>query len=707
VTVRVLWVIKGIGPGGAERLLAATAASDAVRRADLEITCAYVVPWKDHLADELERLGVRCVCLSARRRDPRWPMRLRRLVLDGDFDVVHGHSPLPMSVARVAARVLPGGGRRPRLMSTEHNSAPTYRAPTRLLNRWTLRADEQVWAVSDEVRRSVRGARTVQTLQHGIDVGGLRRQQFDRQTIRRSLNIADDDIVVGTVANFREQKDYPNLLKAAAALVQRGVRFRLLIVGQGPLEASTRAQATELGLDEVAVFTGYRADATAVMSTFDVFALASRWEGLPVALMEALALGLPVVATNVGGVGEALRTPEDALLVPPSDHLALADALQPVIEDSTLRRTLSVAAAALADRYDIEAAASTMVAAYGAAARPTANGVHLPTLVVAKPLAAGLELRVATEADEPQILQLLGRSLGWDDPDRFAEFFHWKHALNAFGPSPMWLVEDTNADGRIVAFRAFMRWSFVRGGRPVPAVRAVDTATDPDYQGRGLFTAMTMHGVAALADEGVAFVFNTPNDQSRPGYLKMGWRDVGRLRAAVHVCHMMSPGRLRAARVPADHWSQPIDVGLPVDDYCADVRSLPARPQPADVRSLRTASTIDSLRWRYGLPSLGYRVVDDGAGCVVVVRLRLRGQNRELVHAATLTGGPAAADRTTARVAGEVGADHVLRLGDGRPYAQFVRVPNVGPRLTWRPLNDLGMPPLSNWNLELGDVELF
>ena len=96
----------------------------------------------------------------------------------------------------------------------------------------------------------------------------------------------------------------------------------------------------------------------------------------------------------------------------------------------------------------------------------------------------------------------------------------------------MWVATDGD---KIVGLRAFMRWEFVRGGEVLHAVRAVDTATHPDYQGKGLFTAMTMHGLDVIKDDGIDFVFNTPNDKSRPGYLKMGWQEVGKLPVAIRV----------------------------------------------------------------------------------------------------------------------------------------------------------------------------
>ena len=138
---------------------------------------------------------------------------------------------------------------------------------------------------------------------------------FRSDSVRAEFRFSADELVIGTVANFREQKDYPTLLRAAREFIDRGGRAKWLIVGQGPLEQETRALSTQLGLDQFVHFTGYRADATRVQAAFDVFTLSSRWEGLPVALMEALAIGTPVAATSVGGVAETLVDGESGLLV--------------------------------------------------------------------------------------------------------------------------------------------------------------------------------------------------------------------------------------------------------------------------------------------------------------------------------------------------------------------------------------------------------
>lgn len=703
MAAKILWVTKGLGPGGAETLLVEMARAGVGSGA--EITCAYVLPWKDHLCGALERVGVTTTCLSRRRRDIVWPWHLVRLVRRGAWNVVHTHSPLPGAVARLAACTI-RRSRRPTVVVTEHNSWATFHPLTRLLARWTTSLSDVQFAVTDEVAQSVRGGArsTVTTLRHGIDLAVT---DVDRRQRRAELGVFGDECLVVTVANLREQKDYPNLLAAAALLVAQGVNARVVCVGQGPLLEQMVERRDALGLAGTVEFLGYRADTRHILAAADVFVLASRWEGLPVAVMEACGAGLALVLTRVGGIAEQVAD-DEALLVPAGDPQALAAAIASLATDADRRHRLAQQAKLAAARFDIRPAVETTRRAYALGASPpdaatatASNSSAAPRSPQRRPKAT---IRPASLADRPAIIELLGRSLGGDDP-RLAELFAWKHETNPFGASPLWIAER---DGRIAGVRAMMRWDFERGGQIVRAVRAVDTATDPDFQGQGIFRALTMHAVDACRDEGIDWVFNTPNSSSRPGYLTMGWRVVGRLPAAMVPVNLGGLLRALRSRQPAQRWSVPIDgVGTTIDDWLT--RRAPALPDsPSDVRQIRTHRTESYLRWRYGQPLLGYRVISDDEA-TIIVRARQRGASVELVIDETL-GDAGAALRLGRQTAAAVGAGHGLVLGPvaaGGWRHGVIPIPGSGPMLTWRALRSEGLPPLPNWDLSLGDIELF
>jgi predicted N-acetyltransferase YhbS len=327
-----------------------------------------------------------------------------------------------------------------------------------------------------------------------------------------------------------------------------------------------------------------------------------------------------------------------------------------------------------------------------------------------------LELRRFEPGDQPAVLDLLRASLGWVPDDQHTRFFRWKHVDNAFGPSPAWVAVDPDrpAGSHLVGFRAFLRWEFVVGGDVVRAVRAVDTATHPDHQGRGVFSRLTLHALDELRAEGTSFVFNTPNDQSRAGYLKMGWQLVGRLPVLVRPRSPAALPRLVRARTPAGKWSVPASAGWPAADVLADgraVQRLLASLRAQGAGGIATHRTVEYLRWRYGFAPLAYRAVVPAGGVeegLVILRLRRRGPALEAAVCEELAP-PAELRRLLPIVLRSTGADHAVRLGGrGIDRAGFVPLPAQGPTLVWRAAAGASeMPAAPHWRLALGDVELF
>ncbi len=354
--LRVLWLIKGLGPGGAEHLLVAAARSRDTEHFSYEL--AYLLPWKNALVPELEALGVATTCFGVRdERDLRWMLALRSRLRNSPVDVVHVHSPYVAAMARLVIATM-SRLKRPAIVSTEHNAWTGFKAPTRYANAWTARMDAATIAVSEETRGSMsaRQRDRCETLVHGIDIARVGAYRAERQEVRDEFGFRDDEIVIGTVANYHPKKDWPNLLNAASLVMTSAPNVRFLAVGQGPLQHSVEELHRELGLVGVVTLTGYRPDAARLMAGCDVFMLASKWEGLPVAVMEALALGLPIVSTAVGGVAETFVNDQDALLVPSGDAPALAATIVRVANDPTLRARLGAASLQRSFEFDAERA---------------------------------------------------------------------------------------------------------------------------------------------------------------------------------------------------------------------------------------------------------------------------------------------------------------------------------------------------------------
>jgi GNAT superfamily N-acetyltransferase len=322
-----------------------------------------------------------------------------------------------------------------------------------------------------------------------------------------------------------------------------------------------------------------------------------------------------------------------------------------------------------------------------------------------------LEIRRAGPSDQAAILNLATRALGWDHPETDAELFRWKHLRNPFGPSPMWVAV---ADGRLVGFRAFLRWEFEQSGWDIQqAVRAVDTATDPAFQGRGVFTRLTRHALDEVRGEGVDFVFNTPNDKSRPGYLKMGWKQIGRIPVSVRPHGLRGLRHMAQARVPAEKLSEPMEFGEPVDDVLGvadEVQILLDRRPPS--AGLSTRRTIPYLAWRYGDGPIGYRAVLIGPRIVdgiAFCRVRRRGGATELTVCDVLGPEPGMMPKEAlAQVFRKCGADYAIRVrGRGPSGGGWLSMRRAGPILTWRELGRREQPGMGEWDLCMGDLELF
>jgi GNAT superfamily N-acetyltransferase len=323
-----------------------------------------------------------------------------------------------------------------------------------------------------------------------------------------------------------------------------------------------------------------------------------------------------------------------------------------------------------------------------------------------------IELRAFAPADRSQVLELLAQSLGRDDDPRYGALYAWKHEDNVFGSSPCLVATDA---GRLVGVRVFMRWKFERDGKKINAVRAVDTATHPDYQGRGIFSRLTLAAIEQVRADGVAFVFNTPNTQSRPGYLKMGWQVVGRPAVAVRPRSIGSAVRIVRAREPAERWSEPTTAGEGAAEFVAEHAPAIGRlveSQPRSTR-LRTVRSPAYFAWRYGLDFLHYRVVSSPGGTdegFAVFRVRRRGAAREVVldELAVQGADPELERKVLRELIREMPGDYLIRLGGARASRQlFFRLPRQGPILTWRDVCEPSMPPLDAWALTMGDIELF
>lgn len=298
------------------------------------------------LAPRAEALGATVVSLDKR---PGLKLatigRLKAVLRDFDPDVIHSHQIGPLFYAGLAVRCSRGR----LLVHTEHgheNYAGRFR--TRWLGRVGVRYTTRFYcltqAMADEViAQRIAPRQKVALIHNGIDISCFQAVR-DTAAVRRDLNVPAEAQLIGTVGRLTEVKRHDLLLRAFAALPAPGSAAHLLLVGDGPLRADLQALADRLGIGPRVHFAGYQADTAPFLQAMDVFALTSRSEGMPQALLEAGVAGVPVVAAAVGGVPELIEDGRTGVLFPAGDERALVSALARLLADRDYGRRLGMAA---------------------------------------------------------------------------------------------------------------------------------------------------------------------------------------------------------------------------------------------------------------------------------------------------------------------------------------------------------------------------
>ena len=314
-----------------------------------------VCPDPGQLPDELGEAGIRSEIIPFHKTyDLRAARQLAGFIRKNKIEVLHSHSMLTNIISRMAGH----WARVPVSVSTEHLTmdlakggrskditgrlrARYYRA----LDNYTSRYNQRVIAVSNAVRddlieQGIPGDR-ITVIQNGIDIPDIGPAAGDR--IKKELGINAGDTVLGAVGRLSPQKDYPTLLRAFKDVSQSCPEALLLIAGDGYLRENLEELTDDLKLKDRVKFLGYRSDVLEVVSTFDIYTLSSLWEGLPLAVLEAMAMGKPVVATSVPGTEEAVTEGETGSLVPLKDSRALGQRLNELVKNPERARRMGEA----------------------------------------------------------------------------------------------------------------------------------------------------------------------------------------------------------------------------------------------------------------------------------------------------------------------------------------------------------------------------
>lgn len=342
--IKVLHLIKSLGRGGAETLLPETLQLH--DKSKFEFYYGYFLPWKNQMVESIRASGSTVVCFAAR-NNIQLVLHTRvvaKYAQQNKIDVIHAHLPWAGIVARLVGKLtgIP-------VLYTEHNKQERYHFLTRMANLLTLNMTRAVIAVSADVAASIHKhkpqiASPVITILNGVNTDKFSRALFDGATLKQKLGIPKESLVIGTIAVFRLQKRLDVWLRIAAAILVKLPDAHFIIVGDGPLKRDLFKMRNELGLSQRVHFPGLETEVRPYLAAFDVYMMTSLFEGLPIALLESMSMGCPVVSTGAGGVAEVVRDGKDGFVCPVDDPDQLVQMAVSLFENSEQRAQYSIAA---------------------------------------------------------------------------------------------------------------------------------------------------------------------------------------------------------------------------------------------------------------------------------------------------------------------------------------------------------------------------
>ena len=315
-----------------------------------------------------------------------------------------------------------------------------------------------------------------------------------------------------------------------------------------------------------------------------------------------------------------------------------------------------------------------------------------------------MKIRPSNPSDIPNIIKLLKTSLGESLMPKSESYWQWKHINNPFGVSPVWVAEE---DGQIIGVRAFMQWQWKKGDQIYRAIRAVDTATDPKHQGKGIFKKLTLGLLEQCEAEGIDLVYNTPNNQSKPGYLKMGWEEVGKLPIQISI---KKPIRIAIAKIKGDLKTEFLELPNPHDYHLEEaLNDFDFKFEPSS--EWKSKYTLDYLKWRYQqIPIIPYYAHFNSKSCIIF-RLKSGSLGVEL-RICEVFGNERSVEELLDEIYYQNDFDYMSISG-----FEPVKLPgilkqnkNLGPDVTVRTLAEKELDEFrgfKNWHPALGDLEVF
>jgi len=338
--IKVLHIIKSLGRGGAETLL-----PESLKLHDnekFEFHYIYFLPWKDQMVSAIEAAGGIVTCLSAS-NNIRILFQAGRVIhycQQNEIDLIHCHLPWAGFLGRYIHKKtgIP-------LIYTEHNLQERYHRITYTLNRLTFNHQSLALAVSDDVKQSilenVPAKIPVRTVLNGVNTEFYQRDAQAGKALRNSMNIPMGAVVIGTIAVFRFQKRLVEWLQVFPSNHQKNDNVYGILVGDGPLKDDILEERARLGLEEVVHMPGLQSEVKSYLSAMDIYMMTSSFEGLPIALLEAMSMECAIISTSAGGIREVIKDGRDGLLVSVDNWQQLDECANELIHNSERQSMLA------------------------------------------------------------------------------------------------------------------------------------------------------------------------------------------------------------------------------------------------------------------------------------------------------------------------------------------------------------------------------
>ncbi len=355
--INILFVLSALNNGGAEMLVIRLCKYLDKTRFNVSI-CS--LSSQGALQDLISNYKIPLFILEKKEgRDFSIVKKLKDIIIENEIDIVHTHNQGPL-IYSVLASLL---GKRHKLVHTEHINMMqeySYSRKNCYYNKFLYRFLDGFVSIANHLTECVleqfpRLTKKTVTIRNCVDMS-----RFDvaasGENLREKLGLAEDSVLLGNISALRRQKDHGTMLRAMVQVARHDKTSYLVIAGDGECAGELKTQAEELGLNGRVFFLGYRADIENLLCQFSLFLLTSLYEGLPLCLLEAMAMRCPVVATDVTGTNELVRDGETGILVPAGDDKRLAEAILLLVNNPEIRgKFVSQAAAILKSDFNFTA----------------------------------------------------------------------------------------------------------------------------------------------------------------------------------------------------------------------------------------------------------------------------------------------------------------------------------------------------------------